>query len=96
MEGDTLKSELAGVRDGAADLVRRLTGEAPTAAKRNPTQATAPRKAQGRSGGIVDAPGKRHRPRPPADPDTRRAGSQTARVRGGTATAKTSRHRGRG
>jgi hypothetical protein len=96
MEGDTLKNELASVRDGAADLVHQLTGETPIAPTRNATDVTKPQKAQGRSGGIVDAPGKRHRPRLPADPDARRADSQAAKMRGAKTMAKTSRHRGRG
>ena len=96
MEGDTLKNDLAGVRDGAADLVHQLTGNAPIAPKRKGAKAGTARKAQGRSGGVVDAPGKRHRPRLPADPDARRAGSQAAKMRGAKTMAKTPRHRGRG
>ncbi len=96
MEGDALKKQLAGVRDGAADLLQQLTGEASTGAKQAATRTTAPRESSGRSGGIVDAPGKKHRRRLPADPDATRAGSQAAKVRAAKTMTKTSRRRGRG
>jgi len=96
IDGDVLKKELARVRDGAADLLHQLTGEAPAVAKKKPMGGTAPRKSQGRSGGIVDAPGKKHRPRMPADPDANRAHSQAAKTRAAKTMSKTKRLRGRG
>jgi hypothetical protein len=96
MDGDALKKELARVRDGAADLLQQLTADAPAAAENRPTGGAAPRRSRGRSGGIVDAPGKKHRPPMPADPGANRADSQAAKMRAAKTMVKTSRHRGRG
>lgn len=96
MDGDTLKTDLARVRDGAADLLQELTTEAPRVAENRPTAATAPRRIRGRSGGIVDAPGKKHRPAMANDPGAKRADSQAAKMRAAKTMVKTSRHRGRG
>jgi hypothetical protein len=96
MDGDTLKKELARVRDGAADLLRQLTADAPAAAENRPTAEAAIRSSRGRSGGIVDAPGKKHRPPMPTDPGANRADSQAAKMRAAKTMVKTSRHRGRG
>lgn len=96
MDGDTLKTELPRVRDGAADLLQHLTRDAPPVAKNRPTAGAAPRRARGRSGGVVDAPGKKHRPAMPNDPGATRAESQAAKVRATKTMIKTSRLRGRG
>ena len=96
MDGDTLKKELARVRDGAADLLRQLTADAPAAAENRPTAEAVIRSSRGRSGGIVDAPGKKHRPPMPTDPGANRADSQAAKMRAAKTMVKTSRHRGRG
>jgi hypothetical protein len=52
--------------------------------------------AKGRSGGSVDAPGKTHRKRMPADPEANIADSQAAKMRTAMPMEKTSRRRGRG
>ncbi len=96
MDGDTLKNELARVRDGAADLLQQLTADAPPVAENGPTARAAFRRSRGRSGGIVDAPGKKHRPPMPTDPGANRADSQAAKMRAAKTMVKTSRHRGRG
>ena len=96
MDGDALKTELAIVRDGAADLLQQLTADAPPVAMSRPTGGPAPTRSQGRSGGIVDAPGKKHRPRMPTDPGANRADSQAAKMRAAKTMVKTSRRRGRG
>jgi len=95
MDGDTLRKELARVRDGAADLLQQLTADAPAVAENRPTAGPAPRRSR-RSGGIVDAPGKKHRPPTPTDPGANRADSQVAKMRAAKTMVKTSRHRGRG
>ncbi len=95
MDGDTLKNELARVRDGAADLLQQLTADAPAIAEKRPTAGAAIR-SRGRSGGIVDAPGKKHRPPMPTNPGMNRADSQAAKMRAAKTMVKTSRHRGRG
>jgi hypothetical protein len=96
MDGDTLKKELTRVRDGAADLLEQLTADAPAVAENRPTAGAAPRRSRGRSGGIVDAPGKKHRPPMPTDPGANRADSQATKVRAAKTMVKTSRLRGRG
>jgi len=96
MDGDALKKELARVRDGAADLLQQLTADAPPIAVSKPTGGPAPRRSRGRSGGIVDAPGKKHRPPMPTDPEANRADSQAAKMRAAKTMVKTSRRRGRG
>ena len=96
MDGDALKKELARVRDGAADLLQRLTADVQDVAENRPTAGPATRRSRGRSGGIVDAPGKKHRPPTPTDPGANRADSQAAKMRAAKTMAKTSRHRGRG
>jgi len=96
MDGDELKKELARVRDGAADLLQRLTPDAPAVAENRSTAGAAPRRSRARSGGIVDAPGKKHRPPTPTDPSANRAGSQAAKMRAAKTMAKTPRRRGRG
>ena len=95
MEGDALKEELARVRDGAAELLQQLTADAPPVAVSTRT-AAAPKRTRGRSGGIVDAPGKKHRPPMPTDPGANRADSQAAKMRDAKTMVKTSRRRGRG
>ena len=97
MDGDALKKELARVRDGAAELLQQLTADAPPpVAVSTRTGASAPKRTRGRSGGIVDAPGKKHRPPMPTDPGANRADSQAAKVRAAKTMIKTSRRRGRG
>jgi len=63
---------------------------------RNPATTAARGGDKGRSGGVVDAPGKRHRQRTPADPDANMADSQAAKMRTARTMEKTSRLRGRG
>ena len=96
MDGDALKTELARVRDGAAALLQQLTADAPPVAVSTTTGGPAPRKTRGRSGGIVDAPGKKHRRPMPTDPGANRADSQAAKMRDAKTMVKTSRRRGRG
>jgi hypothetical protein len=96
MDGDTLKNELVRVRDGAADLLQQLTADVPPVPENKPTAGAAPGRSRGRSGGIVDAPGKKHRPPMPTDPGADRADSQAAKMRAAKTMVKTRRRRGRG
>ena len=96
MDSDALKKELARVRDGAAELLQQLTADAPPVAVGTRTGGPAPRRTRRRSGGIVDAPGKKHRPPMPTDPGANRADSQAAKLRAAKTMVKTSRRRGRG
>ena len=92
---ETLTRQIAGVRDGAAELLEHL-GVGATPAKKAPAAKAAPRKTPGRSGGVVDAPGKKRRKRLPADPDATVAASQAAKTRQARTMVKTNRRRGRG
>ena len=96
MDGDALKKELARVRDGAADLLQRLTADPQDVAKNKRAAASATRRSRGRSGGIVDAPGKKRRAPTPAGSGATRAKSQTAKMRAAKTMVKTPRRRGRG
>jgi hypothetical protein len=96
IDGETLKMELARVRDGAADLLQQITADGSPVAENSPTTAAAPRSSRARSGGMVDAPGKKHRPAMANDPGANRADSQAAKMRAAKTMVKTSRHRGRG
>ena len=96
MDGDELKKELARVRDGAADLLQRLTPDTPAVAENRPIGGAARRPSRARSGGIVDAPGKKHRSPMPTDPGANRADSQAAKMRAAKTMVKTPRRRGRG
>lgn len=96
MDGDTLKTELARVRDGAADLLQRFTAGGQDVAEKKPAARSPTRRSRGRSGGTVDAPGKKRRPPTPTDPDANQAGSQAAKMRAAKTMIKTPRRRGRG
>jgi hypothetical protein len=71
----------------------RSTTKGPKAKRRT---AAARGEAKGRSGGMVDAPGKKHRKPLPSDPDASIADSQAAKMRTAMPMAKTNKHRGRG
>jgi hypothetical protein len=95
MDREALKKQIASVRDGAADLLEQLADRAAAAPVKTPAAAAA-RGAKGRSGGMVDAPGKRHRKPMPTDPDANIADSQAAKMRTAKTMVKTYRRRGRG
>jgi hypothetical protein len=107
MDRDALNKQIAGVRDSASDLLEQLkpsvsmatpdskpAGEVTRRAKR--AASSAPSISKGRSGGVVDAPGKKHRK--PASKDSRvlAADAKASRVRTGRSSTKTTKRRGRG
>jgi hypothetical protein len=96
MDRETLSKQLTSVRDGAAHLLEQLAGGATTAAKKKSTAKTVRAGSKGRSGGVVDAPGKKRRKRAPTDQGANIAGSQAAKMRTAMPMAKTNRRRGRG
>ena len=96
MNPDALKQELTRVRDDATELLQQLAADAPAAATNTPPARKSATAKQGRSGGVVDAPGKRHRPLAPAGPGVSRARSQAAKLRAAKTMVKTERRRGRG
>jgi len=96
MDRELLKKQIASVRDGAADLLEQLAGGSTNASKKKPAAAAARGETKGRSGGVVHAPGKKHRKPMPTDPGARIADSQAAKMRTAKTMQKTNRRRGRG
>ena len=97
MDGDTLSKQIASVRDGATQLLDQLTGGTTKARKKQSAAAAPRRENKGRSGGVVDAPGKKHRKPTAAGASAKVANSQAAKLRTAKTTmAKTNRRRGRG
>jgi hypothetical protein len=70
LENDALRKQVSEIRDGAANLLKQV-GETGTslkpAAKTPARKSKAKTASKGRSGGAVDAPGKRHRKPPPQE-----------------------------
>jgi 2',3'-cyclic-nucleotide 2'-phosphodiesterase (5'-nucleotidase family) len=100
LENDALREQVGQIRDGAANLLKHVNS-ASTAA-RNAVMKPAPKKAKaksttakGRSGGTVDAPGKRHRKPPPQESINKRMGEKTGKKAGQKQFSAGSR-RGRG
>jgi hypothetical protein len=96
MDRETLNRQIASVRDGAATLLEQLAGGATKAPKEKAAAAAARGGNKGRSGGLVDAPGKKHRKAPPTDPGANIADSQADKMRIAKTMVKTNRRRGRG
>jgi hypothetical protein len=96
MDRETLNRQIASVRDGAADLLDQLAGGAAKASTRQPAGAAPRGGTKERSGGVVDAPGKKHRKPMPTDPGATIADSQAAKMRTAKTMVKTHRRRGRG
>jgi hypothetical protein len=95
LDRDALYQQIASVRDGAADLLEQLAGATKTS-KKKPAVAAGRGGNKGRSGGVVDAPGKKHRKPMPTDPGANIADSQAAKMRTVKTMVKTNRRRGRG
>ncbi len=95
MDRDTLYQQIVTVRDGAAELLDQLA-RGVTHSKKSRAVAAARGGNKGRSGGVVDAPGKKHRKPAPADPSANIADSQAAKVRNVKTMVKANRRRGRG
>ena len=96
MEREALKKQIASVRDGAADLLEQLAGSVARATTKEAAAAPALGATKGRSGGVVDAPGKKHRKPAAKDPRANIADSQAAKLRTARTMVKTRRLRGRG
>ena len=68
LDREALTKQIASVRDGAAELLEQLAGDPTKGSKRNPAARATLGKTKGRSGGVVDAPGKKHRKPMRTDP----------------------------
>lgn len=100
MDRDALNKQITSVRDSAAELLEQLSDGVTNLAGTAKTAAAAPasgaKNSKGRSGGVVDAPGKKHRKPVPQDSRTVAADAKTSTIRAGKASMKTSKTRGRG
>jgi hypothetical protein len=96
LDREALTKQIASVRDSAAELLEQLADGATTSPKRNPVATAALDTTKGRSGGVVDAPGKKHRKPMRTDPGANMADSQAAKMRMARTMVKTHRRRGRG
>ena len=96
LDREALTTQIASVRDGAAELREQLAGGATKASKRVPAATATLGKTKGRSGGAVDAPGKKHRKPLRTDPGANIVDSQAAKMRTAKTMVKTNRRRGRG
>ena len=99
MDQETLGKHISSVRDAAVDLLQQLAGGATnetTSSKTKPAVPPSRRQNKGRSGGMVDAPGKKHRTPMPPDPGETIVNSQAAKMRTAKTMVKTNRRRGRG
>ena len=96
LDREAVTKQIASVRDSATELLEQLAAGATKGSKRNPVATAALRKTTGRSGGVVDAPGKKHRKPTQADPGANIADSQAAKMRMARTMVKTNRRRGRG
>ena len=83
------------LRDAPANLLEQLAAGATKASTGKPVSAARPAN-KGRSGGVVDAPGKKHRKPMPSDLGANIADSQAAKMRTVKTMVKTNRRRGRG
>ena len=93
MDRETLNRQIVSVRDGAAHLLEQLADA--TKATKTPA-AVARGTSSGRSGGVVDAPGKRRRKPTRNDLSANVAHSQAGKLRTAKTMKKTNRLRGRG
>jgi 3-phosphoglycerate kinase len=95
MEGDTLRKQIASVRDGAAQLLDQLRDGTTTVTHKQSATVATRQQNKGRSGGVVDAPGKKHRKPAAAGAVAKVVNSQAAKLRTAKTMVKTNRRRGR-
>jgi hypothetical protein len=60
LDRENLSQQLTSARDSATDLLKQLAASVGSGSAQ-PAETAARRPAKGRSGGVVDAPGKKHR-----------------------------------
>ena len=98
MDRDALHKQIASVRDSATELLDQLKTTVTKATKKTTktVSAAVASKSKGRSGGVVDAPGKKHRKPMPSDPRAITADAKTSNMRSGRPMMKTDKLRGRG
>ena len=99
LENEALRSQVSQIRDGAAELLKQVNragdvvrNSAAAAGSAKKSKAKAAKPSKGRSGGVVDAPGKRHRRPPPQELFDPRLGEPMGKQMG----QKNLKRRGRG
>ena len=90
---DRLSRQVTGVRDSAKRLLEQLASGVASRVRRTPAPKRPVRKA--RSGGTVDAPGKKHRKPAPAGPPAVAARTRNTHVSGAAPRARAAGHRPR-
>lgn len=93
MDREKLSRQVTGVRDGAKKLLDKLASGVASRVRRTP--AAKGKVARSRSGGTVDAPGKKHRKPAPAGPPAAAARTRNTRVSGAVPRARAAGHRPR-
>ncbi len=91
MDRDALKNQIASIRDGATALLEQMAGKEKKAVKKVVAAV-----AKGRSGGYVDAPGKKHRKPMPRDTRAIAENAKAKTKKAGASMVKTMKQRGRG
>ena len=89
----TLSRQVSSVRDGAKHLLEQLATGVTSRVRRKPAPTPPVRKA--RSGGTVDAPGKKHRKPAPAGPPSADARARNTRVSAAAPRGRVMGHRPR-
>jgi len=90
---ENLSRQVTGVRDSAKRLLDQLASGVASRVRRTPAPKRPMRKA--RSGGTVDAPGKKHRKPAPAGPPAAAARTRNTRVSAAAPRARAAGHRPR-
>ena len=90
LDREALSKNLTSIRDGAADLLAHLTAQYKAAATGQSAKAGSAQ-SKGRSGGVVDAPGKTHRPAPPSTPGVKHSDERISKLKSSVATRRRSR-----
>jgi hypothetical protein len=90
MDRKTLSRQVTGVRDGARRLLEQLATGVASRVRRTRVPKRPVRKA--RSGGTVDAPGKKHRKPAPASPPPATERTRNAQMRAATHISKRRSH----
>ena len=94
MDTEKLSRQVASVRDGAKQLLDQLASGVKSRVRRTPATPKRPvRKA--RSGGAVDAPGKKHRKPAPAGPPASLARARNTEVNGAAPRSRAAGYRPR-
>ena len=93
IDREALSRQVTGVRDGAKMLLDQLASGVASRVRRRPAPKRPVRKA--RSGGTVDAPGKKHRKPAPAGPPSVAARTRNTQVSGAAPRARAAGYRPR-